>query len=298
MRVTETTRYNSMLAALQGSNTALGETQERIASGRRLQRYSDGPVDAANALYLRAEEEDLASYAKAADDALGWLTTQDGVLQGASSIMQRVRELTISAGNASNGPQERETIATELEGLRDQLLTLANTKYVGRSVFGGFADTAVTKDPIMSAWTWNGDGGQINRRIGAEVTVQANIDGANVFGFSGPPGTDIFTMLDDIAAHVRAADPAVTGADLTAVETRTNDILNGLAVVGARSNLIESVKGDAESRTGTIKEQRTALEDVDVAQAALELAQAESGYKATLAAASRLNLPTLIDFLG
>jgi len=295
MRVTETTRYGSMLAALQGSNTKLGETQERIASGRRLQRYSDGPVDAANALYLRAEEEDLASYAKAADDALGWLTTQDGALQSASSIMQRVRELTISAGNASNGPQERETIATELEGLRDQLLTLVNTKYVGRSVFGGFADTAV--ENVLGVWTWQGDGGQINRRIGADVTVQANIDGQTVFGFNGAPGTDVFSLLDKIAADVRAGDQPATSADLTEIETRTNGLLNGLAVVGARSNLIESVTGDAEARTSTLKLQRSTLEDVDIAQAALELAQAESGYKATLAAASRLQLPTLIDFL-
>jgi flagellar hook-associated protein 3 FlgL len=295
MRATEATRYGSMLAALQGSNTKLGETQERIASGKRLQRYSDGPVDAANALYLRAEESDLASYAKAAEDAMGWLTTQDGVLQSASSIMQRVRELVIAAGNASNGPQERETIATELEGLRDQLLTVVNTKYVGRSVFGGFAPNAVSQ--VAGTWTWQGDGGQINRRIGSEVVVQANIDGAAVFGFNGPPGTDLFSTLDTIAGHVRTGDQAVTTVGLGEIEARTNDILNGLAVVGARSNLIESVKGDAEARTSTLKQQRSTLEDVDVAQAALELAQAESGYRATLAAASRLQLPTLIDFL-
>jgi len=133
MRVTPTTMFLTVGGGLQQSIGRLQDAQERLSSGKRINRFSDSPTDAGTVLGLAARERDWAAYTKAADDAIGWLDTQDQALQSASSLLRRARELTLSAGNGANSGAAREAIAAELSGLRDELASVANTTYLGRS---------------------------------------------------------------------------------------------------------------------------------------------------------------------
>src|SRR5437763_9964037 len=138
MRVTPTTMFLTVGNGLQQSLGRLQDAQGKLSSGKRINRFSDSPTDAATILGLAARQRDWDAYTKAADDAVGWLDTQDQALQSSSSLLQRARELALSAGNGANSDTAREAIASELDSLRDNLASLANTTYLGRSVFGGF----------------------------------------------------------------------------------------------------------------------------------------------------------------
>jgi flagellin-like hook-associated protein FlgL len=61
--------------------------------------------------------------------------------------------------------------------------------------------------------------------------------------------------------------------------------------------VIETTKTAGMSQIAVLKDQRSTLEDVDVAATALDMQLAQTGYQAALAAAARLSLPTLTDFL-
>src|SRR5581483_8164585 len=138
MRVTPTTMFLTVGNGLQESLGQLQDAQQQLSSGRRINRYSDSPTDATTVLGLAARQRDWEAYNKAADDATGWLDTQDQALQSASSLLQRARQLALSAGNGASSDSAREAIASELDSLKDELGSLANTTYLGRSVFGGF----------------------------------------------------------------------------------------------------------------------------------------------------------------
>jgi flagellar hook-associated protein 3 FlgL len=303
MRVTPTTMFLTVGGGLQQNIGRLQDAQERLSSGRRINRFSDSPTDAGTVLGLAARERDWAAYTKAADDAIGWLGTQDQALQSASSLLQRARELTLSAGNSTNSASAREAIAAELDGLRDEMASLANTTYLGRSVFGGFKATAVQQDGA-GHWTWAGgavdaDGqlvDEVTRRVAPEIKVRVNMDGSSVFGFAG--GNDVFAVLDQLAADIRAGDTAaVTGVDLQALDARMADVADGLSIVGARTNQVESARDVGLSRVDTLKAHRSTLEDADLAESVMDLQMAEAGYQAVLGATARLTMPSLVDFL-
>ena len=304
MRVTPTTMFLTVGGGLQQSIGRLQDAQERLSSGRRINRFSDSPTDAGTVLGLAARERDWAAYTKAADDAIGWLDTQDQALQSASSLLRRARELTLSAGNGTNSPAAREAIAAELDGLRDELASLANTTYLGRSVFGGFKATAVQQDGA-GHWTWSGGAvdanghllDEVTRRVAPEIKVRVNMDGSSVFGFA-TGGDDVFAVLDRLAADIRAGDTAaVTGADLQALDARMADVADGLSTVGARTNQVESARDVGLTRVDTLKAHRSTLEDVDLAETVMDLQMAEAGYQAVLGATARLTMPSLVDFL-
>src|SRR4051812_19469751 len=106
MRVTNTTMHQTVLQGLQSSMSRVQKQQAELASGKKINAYSDAPADASATLRLRAEENDWASYAKAADDGSAWLNTQDQALQSASTLMHRVRELTLAGVNGTNSPED------------------------------------------------------------------------------------------------------------------------------------------------------------------------------------------------
>jgi flagellar hook-associated protein 3 FlgL len=287
--------HQTVLNGLQTSLGRVAKAQSELASGKRINNYSDAPADASAAMRMKAEEADWTSYAKAADDGVAWLNTQDAALQNASTLMRRVRELVVASGSSLNDATSREALAAEIDGLSEELATIANTTFQGQSVFGGFASKTVTQ--VAGSWTFTGDSGAVKRRVSPDMVVQVNGNGQQIFGF-GAGQTNVFAALKTIAADIRSGNlAALTTSDINLVDTTTGYINSGLTAAGARSNVIEAAKATGESQIAVLKDQRSGLEDVDVAATALEMQLAQTGYQAALAAAARLSLPSLVDFL-
>jgi flagellar hook-associated protein 3 FlgL len=296
VRVTQTTLALTAQEGVARSLLSLASAQEQLASGKRITRFSDAPVDTTSVLRMQAQQDDYSSYATAGEDGLAWLNTQDQALQSASQLLGRARELAIQAAADIRTPVERQAIAAELVSIRDQIANLANTTYLGRSVFGGFQTPALTQ--VGAAWTWTGDPAgtaQVLRRIGPDTVLQVNLDGEDVFGFSG--GSDVFAVLDTLAADTQAGNTAAVAAGITALDGRADAVRAGLGLVGTKANQIEGILDAGELQVQTLRSNRAGLEDADMADAALRLAQAQTSYQAALAATAQLQLSSLVDFL-
>ena len=293
MRVTEYSRYDLLRSQLGRTNADVAEVSARLASGRVIERWSDDPELAVQADRLLSEDRALEAYADAATNAKAWLSTQDGALQTAVSVFHRIRELAISAGNAL-GDDAREGVAVELEGIREELVGIANTKFNGRAVFGGFGDQAVADSGGTIAFV--GDTGVVQRRIDHDRTIDVNINGEEAFGFTA--GDDVFAIIDDLAANVRAGNIAsVSTTDLSRVDVAADRLTEALGRVGARGNQVTRAEQSGAQRRDEIRAYRSSIVDADLAETALELTIAETAYESVLAATARLQIPSLVDYL-
>src|SRR4051794_19183503 len=147
MRISSSSFYLSLSSGLNDSLGRVQDLQQELASGHRISKYSDDAVGAAAALRLRSQESDWEAYQRSAEDASSALGTTDGALQTMSTVLRRVHDLSINAVNGALGDEERSAIAAEISDLRDQLKDVANTRHLGRAVFGGFGASAVTSVP-------------------------------------------------------------------------------------------------------------------------------------------------------
>ena len=295
--MTRVTSAMSSIAIRTGLDEALRrvvDAQSQLASGRRINTYSDAPSDAVSSLRLRALEADWAAYDRQAVDGLGRLNTADGALQSAAALLRRVHELATSAVNGALSQTARDAIAKEVTQLRDELVSLANTSYQGRAVFAGFGDRAVTQ--VGGAWAYAGDDGAVLRQVSPDVTTRVNVTARDVFGLR-PGVTDVFTLLAKVAADVAAGDTAALAADGAALDARADEVRQALATVGALTNRVEAAMDRGRDEVVGLRQQRAELEDVDLADVVLRLSQAEAGYQAALGAAARASLPSLADFL-
>ena len=88
---------------------------------------ADDPVAAAQILDITEDLAQIDQYQRNSNLAEGQLALEDTVLADVGNVLQRVSELVVQANNASQSPETRAIIATEVEGLIDQLVALIRT---------------------------------------------------------------------------------------------------------------------------------------------------------------------------
>jgi flagellar hook-associated protein 3 FlgL len=297
MRVTDSRSYDIAIATIQANVEAMNRAQQQVSSGRRIARPADDPTGAASVTRLRAAMSDIDSFTRGIADARTWLGVQDTALQSASRLLGRAKELGTQAVNGAQNASSRDAIAVELEGIRSQLASLANTTQQGQSVFGGFTGTAVDVTAAAATYVGSPAGTSVLRQVSPEQVVSVNTDGAQVFGFTAGVGLDVFTTLSQLATAVRAGDTAAIATQSATLDARADDIRNALGGVGSRTALLDGLENALGDRKLALTEQTSSLEDADPASAAIDLTRAAQSYEAALAAISRTAQISLLDFL-
>jgi flagellar hook-associated protein 3 FlgL len=183
MRVTNDTMRSAFLAALDDARRRVVDTQQQVSTGLRVNTPSDDPVAAARIAQLDASLTRLDQYHANSLFARNQLGLEEEALTEAIGNLQRIRDLTLQANNASTSAADRQIIAREITQQRNALLALANTTDVdGRHLFGGYRETAT---PFVAdaagAIVYNGDQGQRTLQISDSRFVAINDSGADVF---------------------------------------------------------------------------------------------------------------------
>ncbi len=293
MRVTHLGAHQSALTRINSRLSEYAATQERLATGKRMKRPSDDPIGMNRALELRASLRAREQEGRNAADGKMWMDLADSKLQDVVAQLQRARELAVR-GATYTGPQERDAIAQEIGQLREDIVALANGTHQGRGLFSGFSSgDAVEK--VAGTWTYVGDNGQINRRVSENEVVTINITADVAFGFTA--GKDVFTVLDELEAALYADDTPAVETALADVDNSLQTVLGGLGIIGARANQVETAMARNADDMITLTQQLSSLEDVDIAEAVMELQLQQTAYEAALAAFAQSSQTSLVDFL-
>jgi flagellar hook-associated protein 3 FlgL len=276
---------------LQAGAAKLSELQEKAMTLNKISKPSDDPVAVADSLQVRAQQRATEQYGRNIDNGDGWLTMADSALNTSGTLLNRVRDLTLQGANDGvMSPEAKESIANELQALKIDLLNQANTQYLGRNVFAGSSDAA---QAFAADGTFAGvPGADVQRRIGADLTVRVDTDGQAVFG----SGADsVFAVIDRISADLR--NGVNVGAGLTELDARSKAVVAGQAYIGTRqAQLIRASEGNDLMKT-SLEAQRSGIEDADLGQAILDLKLQDVSYQAALAVTAKVLPNTLMDFL-
>ena len=216
MRIATYNAQDVGLETLNARQADLQSLQNQIATGKRVAKPSDDPAAAARAERALAAHSRALNSQKAVDASRAAMTQAEGALGDSSALLQRARELVVSAGNPSYSDRDRASVAAELEQIRSQLLMLANqTDGTGAYLFGG---QGASQPPFVDA----PGGVQFlaqtgERRTEAPTGLPLSADGRAAF-MSANTGNGVFVVsagAQVTAATVdigRVADPqALTG---------------------------------------------------------------------------------------
>lgn len=293
MRVSTQVLVDRSLQRLQGRLQSFEATQTKLATGRQFQVSSEDVSGMNTALALRSERRDIEQAMRNAEDGRTRVNLADTKIQQMLTAMRRARDLTIRASSTLQAT-ERAAIAEEVDAITDEMAELANSEFLGQGLFAGFADAdAVTKTGAI--WNYTGDTGDVQRRISQSEVVTVNVRGHEIFGFDD--GDNVFDMLEQLSADVQAGDTTVIAGRLTDIDNATQRLERGLARLGAVGTRIETAQGINLEADEALRLELSSVEDVDLAEAIVDIQTQEVALQATLGSLARAIQPSLLQYL-
>ncbi|ANB74317.1 flagellar biosynthesis protein FlgL [Paraburkholderia phytofirmans OLGA172] len=191
MRISSSQYFNMGVATMSDQQAQLSQLYAEISSGVSLSTPSDNPLGAAQAVQLSSTATNLSQYTTNQTTALASLQQEDSTLGSVNTVLQSIHALVLRAGDGSLNNGNRGAIATQLQGLTSQLMTLANsTDPQGNYLFAGFQGTAQPYTTNSAgAVIYSGDTGTRTMQITDARTVQTADSGLAIFGSVAPIGT-------------------------------------------------------------------------------------------------------------
>ncbi len=182
MRISSNTLFDNNVAALGQQQARLLQTQQQIASGKRLLTAATDPVAATRALDITQSDAINNQQAASRDAARHTLSLTESTLQSVTRLLQDVRTATVYAGNGSLNNSDRSTLATDLGGRLQELIGLANnTDGVGNYLFSGFQSKTQPFVDTPAGMSYFGDDGQRLAQVSATRQMAVSDSGADVF---------------------------------------------------------------------------------------------------------------------
>ncbi len=133
---------------LHGIENDLSSVMERLSSGFKINHAKDSPSGMAISNKMQAQIDGLNRASKNGSDGISVIHIADGALDETTSVLQRMRELAVQAGNDATLTQEdREAIQQEIEALKEEVDRVSrDTEFNARPLLDGFFDTRVYTD--------------------------------------------------------------------------------------------------------------------------------------------------------
>ena len=260
------TRFNQITSDIQ-------QTQDKVATGKKVLKASDDPVAAATISFVRDQKVILDRFATNIDRAQTRLTLTENVVAESVNLLTRAYELGIQAKNDTLTAVDRRAISFEISQIRESMMSLANSKDVnGNYLFAGYRTNI---QPFVSneagEVTFAGDRGVHSVQISDSLRANTGLDGADVFMRVDIDGTTK-PFFDVLTSMERELQGGTINNDTVA---ELNACIDHFAVnqtrVGAELNKLDYQKSAMERRVLLMDENLSGLEDADLANLVSEL---------------------------
>jgi flagellar hook-associated protein 3 FlgL len=296
-RVSENQRFAATTERMGLARSSLDKIQEQAISGRQLHNVSDDPVAVVRALRNRSQLAGVDQFRKTLDFAKGFLSISEDALRSMNESIIRAKELGVQQANATYDASSRIAVAQELRQIEEHMVSLGNSTYNDRYVFGGYQ---TFKPPISPDGHYLGDDGVIFVQVNDDSFKPINIPGRAIFGDTDSSGQSRVPLLQTIRGMAEALeDNNLPGLHkrMTELDHASIAVVNTLATVGSRSTAIEDVGQRLDFAEERLVADNTRIEGADPAKTALELKRAESALEYTLNSSSRILSPSLLTYL-
>jgi flagellar hook-associated protein 3 FlgL len=334
MRVSTFQVYRHATDSLMRSLADMFRLNEQVASGKRINKPSDDVTGISRALAYKVSIAAGEQYRKNVDDASSVIGYAENALASASGALVRAKELAVLGANGTQDAASRDALAEEIGQLRDQLLSLANSRFGDRYVFSGFRTDTPSFD---ASFAYQGDAGAVNVAVGKDVLIPQNVPGQAAFGYA--PASEEVVVIDGgrrvhyipgggttVNVEIRASDDttvldsfsfdnAMRMTDLLSQALSNNDSGRITALIkpledaatqmnvvradlGARLNRLEDQGERIEDGEYAAQTSLSAVEDADIVSTASEIAKADTALQALRAATGKILSKSLLDFLS
>ncbi len=275
MRITERSRISVMTTAQHRAAQRLSTAARVAASGQRVTKPSDDPAAYGSLVRRDYSIAMLEQHTQTASRAQGELEVAENALAAGVDVLRRAQETAVAGANATQDTTARKSLAEDVRTMREELLSIANTKFGNKYLFAGTRSDQIPFD--QATGTFQGNDQIIRIPVMDGVTPPSNVSGAQTFTAAG--GRDIFSDLATLAvaldnndeAGIRAMLPNLTQGHAQLVQAQVQAGFNAGRFRDAQDVLTSTKSAIAERLNDeVVGDPATQITDLQLAKNAYE----------------------------
>ena len=280
MRISTNTLYQNGISRISNLQAEQAKLQQKISASKRILTPSDDPVAAARALEVQQALDNNSQYASNRIVAINRLSATEATLSNVSDLVLAAQSTLASAGNPTYSDEQRGYLATELRGLRDELIGLANTRDgSGNYLFSGFQSATAPYVASATGADYQGDDGVQFVQVAAGRQMAVNEPGNDVFQAGG---SDVFQTFNDAIALLETPITDQAGQDAlsaglatanTGLADALDNALTARSRTGSKLNELDTLESAGLDLELQFKQTLSSLQDLDYAQAISDISK-------------------------
>ena len=289
----------NLTASLDQSTNEEDTLTSELSSGLRVATLSDDPVAVAQSTLLGNSIAQDDTFVQTASNESSRMQVADSTLGEVVTQVTSAISTAVSGNNGTLNASDIASVAQQLSGIRDQVLSLANTSYQGQYLFGGSQGSTppftldTTTTPATA--TYNGDNNVQFVETPNGQKIQVNLPGSSVFGAAG---TGVLGALNQLISDFSGgATTATLTADTSALTTALGQLSSQRSTLDSALSRLQSSSTYAQTEVSQLTVAQSNLVSADPAAVASQLSTAETQHQALLSVMNSLGSQDLFSLM-
>ncbi len=300
MRV-DPTYINNLVSALDQSQATTQQLSSQLSSGVRVTSLSIDPLAAGENVRLLNQMQQDDSFTQSASLVTGQLQVGDSALGQVVTQLIEAVSLATSANNGTMNASNRLSISNQIAGIRGEILTLANSSYLGQYIFAGTASSSapfsLSNVTSPSTVTYNGDQNLNYLETPGGQKIQLNVPGNQIF--DGVGANSVFAALNNLVADYSSPtfNASTAIADTQALGTALSYVSQQRVTLDNSMTQLTSASSAVSAEHTQLTAAQTNLMQADIAKISTQLALSTTQQSALESVIAKLGSGSLFDRL-
>lgn len=321
MRITQKNLTRAYLSGLNRNISQLSKSNERLSSGKRINRVSDQVTDAQKALKVRNQIRNNEQFVRNIQSIKNEISAQESSAMQMNEILIDVKELLVKAGSGINSDSDKTIIANEISQLNKSILQLVNVKSSDRYTFSGLNNEApiqvdnngivlfngVNVDDIVetdlkddSIFVDVGLGMKFDTQIDQSSVVQLNTSAIHLLGYgkngNGTPN-NLVSLLNKVVSDLKSGDVSQISEYQKQLKESVDRVLVQVTDIGTRYAYLENSINRLENEKLNLTDQQNHLESIDYEEETILNKSYDMAYQISLQLGSKVLPLSIFDFM-
>jgi len=309
MKISTQQFFDRAVSQMGERQASLSTIQAQLAEGKKIVKPSDEPDRAGAILRIKSMVDRQERHQDALVAAKNRLQSEEAVLKNSTGLITRIKELALTASNDSYDESNREVIAIEIDGMAEQLLSLANARDTQDNyLFGG---SKVRVQPFQKnadgRIVYVGDETRFRIAVGDHRDLNLNRSGTNVFGplarQTGDPeapvttAVSLFESLQDLTSAIRSGDHDQMNRGIGELDRMMNRLTFNISEVGTDLHVADMQTEVVEETQIQLKSVLSNVEDLDYAEAVTRMQKQMMSLEAAQRSFAQISQLNLFDYI-
>ena len=322
MRITQKNLTRAYLSGLNRNINQLAKSNERLSSGKRINRVSDSVTDAQKALKVRNQLLNNEQFTRNIQSIQNEISAQESSAMQMNQILIDVKGLLVKAESGLNSDSDLTIIANELEEINNSIVQLVNVKTSDRYTFSGLNNEApisvqndgtvlfngVNVDEILdtdlkddSIFIDVGIGIKFNNdQLDESSVVKLNTSAIQLLGYGknsqGIPN-NLVSMLNKAVKDLKSGDVSQLSNYQNQLKESNDRLLIQVTDIGTRYAYLENTINRLENEKLNLTEQQNHLESIDYEEETIINKSYDMAYQISLQLGSKVLPLSIFDFM-